>query len=100
MNAAKFSQLMRQGFKSVIMNRPDQEMGNAIKVSELRNIAEKSQISVIYQPVNSGKISQTDILEFAKYYNDLSKPILMICRSGARSSAVFHQAKSQGLLYE
>ncbi len=65
MNAAKFSQLMRQGFKSVIVNRPDQEMGNTVKVSELRNIAEKSQISVIYQPVNSGKISQTDILEFA-----------------------------------
>ena len=100
MNAAKFSQLMRQGFKSVIVNRPDQEMGNVVKVSELRNIAEKSQISVIYQPVNSGKISQTDILEFAKYYNDLTKPILMICRSGARSSALFHQAKSQGLLHE
>lgn len=84
MNAAKFSQLMRQGFKSVILNRrPDQEMGNAVKVSELRNIAEKSQISVIYQPVSSGKISQTDILEFAKYYNELPKPILMICRSGA-----------------
>ena len=100
MNAAKFSQLMRQGFKSVIVNRPDQEIGNAVKVSELRNIAEKSQISVIYQPVNSGKISQTDILEFAKYYNELPKPILMICRSGARSSALFHQAKSQGLLHE
>ena len=100
MNAAKFSQLMRQGFKSVIVNRPDQEMGNAVKVSELRNIAENSQISVIYQPVSSGKISQTDILEFAKYYNELPKPILMICRSGARSSALFHQAKSQGLLHE
>ncbi|WP_180051396.1 beta-lactamase hydrolase domain-containing protein [Acinetobacter sp. YH12211] len=100
MNAAKFSQLMRQGFKSVIVNRPDQEMGNVVKVSELRNIAEKSQISVIYQPVNSGKISQTDILEFAKYYNELPKPILMICRSGSRSSALFHQAKFQGLLHE
>ena len=100
MNAAKFSQLMRQGFKSVIVNRPDQEIGNAVKVSELRNIAENSQVSVIYQPVSSGKISQTDILEFAKYYNELPKPILMICRSGARSSALFHQAKSQGLLHE
>lgn len=100
MNAAKFSQLMRQGFKSVIVNRPDQEIGNVVKVSELRSIAEKSQISVIYQPVSSGKISQTDILEFAKYYNELPKPILMICRSGARSSALFHQAKSQGLLHE
>ena len=40
MNTAKFSQLMRQGFKSVIVNRPDQEIGNVVKVSELRNIAE------------------------------------------------------------
>ena len=100
MNPAKFSQLIRQGFKSVIVNRPDQEIGNVVKVSELRNIAEKSQVSVIYQPVSSGKISQTDILEFAKYYNELPKPILMICRSGARSSTLFHQAKSQGLLHE
>lgn len=100
MNAAKFSQLMRQGFKSVIVNRPDQEIGNVVNVSELRNIAEKSQVSVIYQPVSSGKISQTDILEFAKYYNELPKPILMICRSGSRSSALFHQAKFQGLLHE
>ena len=84
----------------MIVNRPDQEIGNAIKVSELHNIAEKSQISELYQPVNSGKISQTDILEFAKYYNELPKPILMICRSGSRSSALFHQAKSQGLLHE
>ena len=40
MNTAKFSQLMRQGFKSVIVNRPDQEIGNVVNVSELRNIAE------------------------------------------------------------
>jgi len=46
MNTAKFSQLMRQGFKSVIVNRPDQEIGNVVKVSELRNIAGKNPRSV------------------------------------------------------
>jgi len=55
---------------------------------------------VIYQPVVSGQLSQANIEEFARYYNELPKPILMICRSGARSSALFHQAKSQGLLHE
>ncbi len=52
----------------------------------------------MYQPVDSGKISQTDVQEFAKYYNELPKPILMICRSGSRSTALFNQAKAQGLL--
>jgi len=69
-------------------------------VGQLRSIAEKSQVSVIYQPVNSGQISQANIEEFARYYNELPKPILMVCRSGARSAALFNQAKSQGLIHE
>ena len=100
MTTDKFQQLIKAGFKSVIVNRPDQEQGNTISVTQLRQIAEQSQISVIYQPILSGKISQTDVIEFAKYYNELPKPILMVCRSGSHSSILFNQAKSQGLLNE
>lgn len=100
MTTNKFQQLIKDGFKSVIVNRPDQEQGNTVSVAQLRQIAEQSQVSVIYQPILSGKISQTDVIEFAKYYNELPKPILMVCRSGSRSSILFNQAKSQGLLNE
>ena len=100
MTTSKFQQLIQQGFKSVIVNRPDQETGNSVTVSQLRSIAEKSQVSVIYQPVVSGQLSQANIEEFAQYYNELPKPILMVCRSGTRSVALFNQAKSQGLLHE
>lgn len=100
MTTNKFQQLIQQGFKSVIVNRPDQETGNNVTVSQLRSIAEKSQVSVIYQPVVSGQLSQANIEEFARYYNELPKPILMVCRSGTRSAALFNQAKSQGLIHE
>jgi len=101
MTTSKFQQLIQQGFKSVIVIRPDQEQGNQVKVGQLRSIAEKSQVSVIYQPVISGQITQENIEEFAKYYNELPKPpILMVCRSGTRSAALFNQAKSQGLIHE
>ena len=100
MTTSKFQQLIQQGFKSVIVNRPDQETGNNVTVSQLRSIAEKSQVSVIYQPVVSGQISQANIEEFARYYNELPKPILMVCRSGTRSAALFNQAKIQGLIHE
>ena len=100
MTTDKFQQLIKDGFKSVIVNRPDQEQGNTVSVAQLRQIAEQSQVSVIYQPILSGKISQTDVTEFAKYYNELPKPILMVCRSGSHSSILFNQAKSQGLLNE
>jgi protein tyrosine phosphatase (PTP) superfamily phosphohydrolase (DUF442 family) len=55
---------------------------------------------VIYQPVVSGQLSQANIEEFARYYNELPKPILMVCRSGTRSAALFNQARSQGLIHE
>ena len=100
MTPSKFQQLIQQGFKSVIVIRPDQEPGNNVTVSQLRSIAEKSQVSVIYQPVVSGQLSQANIEEFARYYNELPKPILMVCRSGTRSAALFNQAKSQGLIHE
>ena len=100
MTSAKFEQLLKDGFKSVIVNLPDQEPGNKVSVSQLRSIAERSQVSVIYQPVVSGQISQANIEEFARYYNELPKPILMVCRSGTRSAVLFSQAKSQGLIHE
>ena len=68
MTTDKFQQVIKDGFKSVIVNRPDQEQGNTVSVAQLRQIAEQSQVSVIYQPILSGKISQTDVIEFAKYY--------------------------------
>lgn len=100
MTVNKFQVLLTQGFKSVIVNRPDNEMGNLVTASQLRQISEKSQVSLIYQPVISGKISQQDVIEFSKYYNSLPKPILMICKSGSRSTSLFNQAKEAGLLHE
>ncbi len=100
MTDEKFNRLLSQGFKSVIVNRPDDEIGNLITAHQLRNIAEKSQVSLVYQPVISGQIRQQDVTEFARYYNSLPKPILMICKSGSRSTALFNQAKNAGLLHE
>ena len=100
LDSKTFRLLLQQGFKSVIVNRPDQEQGNTISVSQLRSIAEQAHVSVIYQPIETAQVSQTDIIEFAKYYNELPKPILMICKSGQRSSKLFNEAHQQGLLHE
>ena len=100
MTAEKFQKLIQQDFKSVIVNRPDQEAGNMTSASELREIAEQAKLSLIYQPVISGQISKQDVQEFAKYYNSLPKPILLVCKSGNRSKVLFNQAPSLGLIDE
>ncbi len=100
MTVEKFEKLVQQDFKSVIVNRPDQEIGNMTSASALRNIAEQANLSLIYQLVISGQISQQDVQEFAKYYNSLPKPILLVCKSGNRSKVLFNQARSLGLIDE
>ena len=100
MTVEKFEKLVQQDFKSVIVNRPDQDIGNMTSASALRNIAEQANLSLIYQPVISGQISQQDVQEFAKYYNSLPKPILLVCKSGNRSKVLFNQARSLGLIDE
>ena len=100
MTAEKFQKLIQQDFKSVIVNRPDQEAGNMTSASELREIAEQAKLSLIYQPVISGQISKQDVQEFAKYYNSLPKTILLVCKSGSRSKLLFNQAQSLGLINE
>lgn len=100
-NEVGFAQLLKKGgFQSVIVHRPDRELGNQVTANDLRNIAEKSHVSVIYQPIQSGKISETDVTEFAKYYNNLPKPVLLVCRSGSRSQALYQKAKQQGLIHD
>jgi len=47
MDLVKFQQLLKQGFKSVIVNRPDGELGNPVTVNQLRTVAEKSHVSLI-----------------------------------------------------
>lgn len=100
MTTTKFSALLQQNFKSVIINRPDVEIDNQVTARALTLLAANQDIPVIYQPVRSGHITQADIEKFATYYNALPKPILLVCRSGARSTTLFNQAKNLGLLDE
>ena len=100
MTTDKFSQLMKQGYRSVIVNRPDQEQGNAVSFNQLRELGTKDGIAMIYQPVISGQITRKDVDTFAQHYQQLAKPILMVCRSGSRSSQLFNEAKRLGLINE
>ena len=60
------------------MNRSDQKQSNLVSINQLLNIAGQAQVTIIYESIASNQVSETDIIEFAKYYNQLLKPILMI----------------------
>jgi uncharacterized protein (TIGR01244 family) len=85
------------GFKSVINNRPDFEHGPDQPTSAAIEAAAKSAgLQYVHQPVASGYQSPEEIAEFARLMRTLPHPVLVFCRSGARSARLFTAAQSLG----
>lgn len=88
-----------KGFKSIINNRPDMEGGAVQPTSaEMQIAAETAGLSYVAQPVVAGQITQQDVRVFAEHLNALPKPVLIFCRSGARSNNLYQLAKQMNLL--
>jgi uncharacterized protein (TIGR01244 family) len=84
------------GFKSVINNRPDFEHGpNQPTNAAIEAAAHAAGLEYRFLPVDSGWQSPEQIAAFARLLEELPKPILAFCRSGARSTRLF-LAASQG----
>lgn len=88
-----------KGFKSIINNRPDMEGGAVQPTSaELQTAAEAAGLTYVAQPVISGQLTEQDVRTFAEHLNALPKPVLIFCRSGARSNNLYQLAKQMDLL--
>lgn len=82
------------GFKSVIINRPDFELGAAEPSSdEMIQAAEKAGLVVCYIPVVSGNITSENVQEFKARCTSLPTPTLAYCRSGQRCAALYQLAQ-------
>ena len=93
------SQIVEQGFKSVINNRPDLEGGAEQPTSQqIEEAARSAGLDYVYQPVVAGQITEVDVRTFANHFNELPKPVLMFCRTGNRSNNLFQLAKQMDLL--
>lgn len=83
------------GFKAVINNRPDLEGGPEQPASAAIEAAAKAAgLEYAYLPVSGGYQSPEEIARCAELLKSLPRPLLMFCRSGARSTKLFMQAQS------
>lgn len=83
------------GFKSVINNRPDMEGGPEQPTSAAIEAAAKAAgLEYAYLPVNGGYQSPEEIARCAELLKSLPRPLLMFCRSGARSTKLYMQAQA------
>jgi uncharacterized protein (TIGR01244 family) len=84
------------GFRSVVNNRPDFEGGpNQPTNASIEAAARAVGLEYVFQPVASNYQSPEEIARFAELIETLPKPILVFCRSGARSSRLWQAARQR-----
>jgi uncharacterized protein (TIGR01244 family) len=83
----------RAGFKSVVNNRPDFEHGPDQPTSaQMEAAAQAAGLQYRFLPVNGAYQSPEEIAAFAQLLQELPRPLLAFCRSGARSTRLFQAA--------
>jgi len=81
------------GFRSVINNRPDFEGGPSQPTSaSVEAAARAAGLEYAWLPVAPNLHSEAEIARFTELLATLPKPILVFCRSGARSSKLYAAA--------
>ena len=81
--------LAAQGIRAIICNRPDGEAPDQPAYAEMEKAAAANGIKIVYQPVVPTAISDADAETFGKLLDELPKPVLVYCRSGMRSTALW-----------
>lgn len=88
--------LAGHGIRSIVNNRPDMEDPGQPSSAEIAAAAEAAGIAYVHVPVKSGWITQQDVEDFNRACRSLEAPILLFCRSGARSAQLWSLSDHAG----
>ena len=88
-NPSDIPVLAAEGIRAIICNRPDGEAPGQPKYQEIEKIAAANGIKTAYQPVVASDIGGDAAAKFDHLVDELPKPLLIYCRSGMRSTALW-----------
>lgn len=81
--------LAEQGFKTLICNRPDEEVEGALQSSVLADAAKAAGLAFRYLPIYPGQFTDEMVDELRTALTDLDGPFYAYCRSGTRSCTLW-----------
>ncbi len=82
------------GFKAVVNNRPDHEHGPGQPTSaEIEAAARAAGLQYRHLPVDGAYQSPEEAAAMKRLLEELPRPLLMFCRSGARSARLYQLAQ-------
>ena len=89
----------KQGFASVMNNRPDFEHdANQPTAQSVAEAARAAGMAFYDLPFSASRVTPELLVQFAQVVGQAKKPILLYCRSGARSTAIYRMAVEAGYL--
>jgi uncharacterized protein (TIGR01244 family) len=81
------------GFRSVVNNRPDFEHGpDQPANAAIEAAARAAGLDYRFLPVSGSALTEQDAKAFAELLKSMPRPLLMFCRSGARSARLYDMA--------
>ncbi len=83
------------GVRSIMNNRPDGEAVGQPLSADLAKVAEELGMTYVYHPIDPPAVTAEDVVEFGKACAALERPLLIFCRSGARSTRMWELSESE-----
>ncbi len=87
------AEIVAQGFRAIMCNRPDGESEGQPGVARIREAAEAQGLDFAFVPVVSGAITQGDVADFRAALDALPGPVLAYCRSGTRCTQLWQLSR-------
>ena len=86
--------LARQGVRSIVNTRPDNESDGQPLSSDLAKAAESFGIELVYFPVEQGALSGGAAAAFMEACDRLDRPLMVCGRSGGQATKIWESAES------
>jgi len=94
LDPGSMAEVARMGFRAVVNNRPDYEGGyDQPTNADIEKAARAAGLDYRYLPVSSSFQSPEDAAHLSQLLGELPRPVLLFCRSGARSTRLYMMAQ-------
>jgi len=84
----------KQGVRSIVNTRPDNESAGQPSSSALAKAAEAFGITFVHFPVDPGSMTKADAEAFINACDELPRPLVVCGRSGGHSTKIWETAES------
>ena len=86
--------LARQGVRSIVNTRPDNEAEGQPLSADLAKAAESFGITIVHFPVDPAALTAEVAAGFMKACDRLDRPLMVCSRSGGQSTKIWETAES------